>query len=156
MSRGSTVSIASAFIIAVAVLTFSAFRMTARGGGATHNQSRCPSGVAMDGKRPFGILVDSIGSTPRGQDVAVSYDVCGLADGTAFKVHMSLVRDGTKHAADRMTANFDDLAIGAGTRRQHSLAVAPLPAGNYRLTVVVTDDKGRRRDRDLPLRIVSQ
>ncbi len=156
MSRGSTVSIASAFIIAVAVLTFSAFRMTARGGGATHNQSRCPSGVAMDGKRPFGILVDSIGSTPRGQDVAVSYDVCGLADGAAFKVHMSLVREGTKHAADRMTANFDDLAIGTGTRRQHSLAVAPLPAGNYRLTVVVTDDKGRRRDRDLPLRIVSQ
>ena len=156
MSRGSTVSIASAFIIAVAVLTFSAFRMTARGGGATHNQSRCPSGVAMDGKRPFGILVDSIGSTPRGQDVAVRYDVCGLADGAAFKVQMSLVREGTKHAADRMTANFDDLAIGTGTRRQHSLAVAPLPAGNYRLTVVVTDDKGRRRDRDLPLRIVSQ
>lgn len=153
-SRASTVSIASAFIIAVAVLTFSAFRMTARGGGgSTHSQSRCPSGVAMDGRRPFGILVDSIGSTPHGQDVKVSYDVCGLADGTAFKVRMSVVREGVKHAADRMTANFDDLAAGAGTRRQHSLAVAPLPAGNYRLTVVVTDDKGRRRDRDLPLRI---
>ena len=156
MSRGSTVSIASAFIVAVAVLTFSAFRMSAHGGGATHNESRCPSGVAMDGKRPFGILVDSIGSTPRGQDVKVGYDVCGLPDGTAFKVRMSVVREGTKHAADRMTANFDDLAIGSGTRRQHSLAVGPLPAGNYRLTVVVTDDKGRRRDRDLPLRIVAQ
>jgi hypothetical protein len=32
--------------------------------------------------------------------------------------------------------------------------VAPLPAGTYRLTVAVTDDKGRRRDRDLPLKIV--
>lgn len=152
-SRASTVSIASAFIIAVAVLTFSAFRMTAHGGGATHSQSRCPQGVAMDGKRPFGILVDSIGSAPQGHDVKVSYDVCGLTDGTAFKVRMSLVREGSKHAADRMTANFDDVALGAGTRRQHSLAVAPLPAGNYRLTVVVTDDKGRRRDRDLPLKI---
>jgi hypothetical protein len=86
--------------------------------------------------------------------VRVSYDVCGLSDGTAFKVRMSVVRVGTKHAADRMTANFDDVAVGAGTRRQHSLAVAPLPAGTYRLTVAVTDDKGRRRDRDLPLKIV--
>ncbi|HEY2375300.1 MAG TPA: serine/threonine-protein kinase [Gemmatimonadaceae bacterium] len=152
-SRGSTVSIASAFIIAVAVLTFSAFRMTA---GAPRSQSRCPPGVAMDGRRPFGILVDSVGSAPQGKDVKVSYDVCGLDDGTAFKVRMSVVREGTRHAADRMMASFDDAAVGAGTRRQHSLAVAPLPAGNYRLTVVVTDDKGRKRDRDLPLRIVSQ
>ena len=150
-SRGSTVSIASAFIIAVAVLTFSAFRMTA---GSPRTQSRCPSGVAMDGTRPFGVLVDSIGSTPQGKNVNVRYDVCGLDDGTAFKVKMTLVRDGSHHAADRMTASFDDLAVGKGTRRQHSLAVAPLPAGSYRLTVVVTDDKGRKRDRDLPLRIV--
>jgi hypothetical protein len=152
-SRGSTVSMASAFIIAVAVLTFSAFRMTA---GAARNQSRCPTGVAMDGRRPFGVLMDSIGSTPQGSDVDVRYDVCGLSEGTAFKVRMSVVRDGTRHAADRMTANFDDSAIGTGTRRQHSLAVATLPAGNYRLTVVVTDDKGRKRDTDQPLRIVSR
>jgi serine/threonine protein kinase len=151
-SRGSTVSIASAFIIAVAVLTFSAFRMTA---GAA-NQSRCPSGTAMDGTRPFGVLVDSIGSAPQGSDVNVRFDVCGLNDGTPFKVRMSVVREGARHTADRMTASFDDAAIGAGTRRQHSLAVAALPAGSYRLTVIVTDDKGRKRDSELPLRIVSR
>jgi serine/threonine protein kinase len=151
-SRGSTVSIASAFIIAVAVLTFSAFRMTA---GAS-NQSRCPSGTAMDGTRPFGVLVDSIGTAPQGSDVNVHFDVCGLSDGTPFKVRMSLVRDGTRHAADRMTASFDDAAIGAGTRRQHSLAIASLPAGSYHLTVVVIDDKGRKRDSELPLRIVGR
>jgi len=151
-SRGSTVSIASAFIIAVAVLTFSAFRMTA---GAS-NQSRCPSGTAMDGTRPFGVLVDSIGSASQGSDVSVRFDVCGLNDGTPFKVRMSVVREGTRHTADRMTASFDDAAIGAGTRRQHSLAVAALPVGSYRLTVVVTDDKGRKRDTELPLRIVSR
>ena len=150
-SRVSTVSMASAFIIAVAVLTFSAFRMTA---GAARSQSRCPSGVAMDGKRPFGILVDSVADSPRGRDVNVSYDVCGLEEGTSFKVRMSLVREGSRHAADRMTASFDDAALSTGTHRQHSLAVATLPAGSYRLTVVVTDDKGRKRDRDLPLRIV--
>jgi hypothetical protein len=149
-SRGSTVSMASAFIIAVAVLTFTAFRRT---GGATRSDSRCPTGVAMDGKRPFGVLVDSIGSTPQGSDLNVHYDVCGLAEGTPFKVKMSIVRDGTRHAADRMTANFDDASTGIGTRRVHSLAVSSLPAGSYRLTVIVTDDKGRKRDTDLAVRI---
>lgn len=148
-SRGSTVSMASAFIIAVAVLTFTAFRRT----GAARSDSRCPTGVAMDGKRPFGVLVDSIGSTPQGSDLNVHFDVCGLAQGTPFKVKMSMVRDGTRHAADRMTASFDDTSVGVGTRRVHSLAVASLPAGSYRLTVVVTDDRGRKRDSDLAVRI---
>jgi hypothetical protein len=150
-SRGSTVSMASAFIIAVAVLTFSAFRMTA---GSPRNQSRCPTGVAMDGKRPFGVLLDSIGTAPKGSDVDVKFDVCGLNEGTPFKVKMSVVRDGTRHSADRMTATFDDSSIGIGTRRQHSLAIATLPAGNYHLTVIVTDDKGRKRDTDVSLRII--
>jgi hypothetical protein len=82
--------------------------------------------------------------------------VCGLSEGTPFKVKMSVIRDGTRHAADRMTASFDDTAIGIGTRRQHPLAIATLPAGNYRLTVIVTDDKGRRRDTDLALRIADK
>ena len=149
-SRGSTVSMASAFIIAVAVLTFTAFRRT---GGAARSDSRCPTAAAMDGKRPFGVLVDSIGSTPQGNDLNVHFDVCGLSEGTPFKVKMSMVRDGTRHAADRMTASFDDTSVGIGTRRVHSLAVASLPAGSYRLTVVVTDDKGRKRDTDLAVRI---
>ena len=151
-SRFSTVSMASAFIIAVAVLTFSAFRMTA--GSAARSHSRCPTDVAMDGRRPFGVLLDSIGSTPQGSEVEVKYDVCGLNEGTPFKVKMSVVREGTRHSADRMTASFDDSSIGIGTRRQHSLAISTLPAGNYRLTVIVTDDKGRKRDTDEPLRIL--
>ncbi|HEY2856686.1 MAG TPA: serine/threonine-protein kinase [Gemmatimonadaceae bacterium] len=150
-SRFSTVSMASAFIIAVAVLTFSAFRMTA---GAARNQSRCPTDVAMDGRRPFGVLLDSIGATPQGSEVEVKYDVCGLSEGTPFKVKMSMVRDGTRHSADRMTATFDDSSIGIGTRRQHALAISTLPAGSYHLTVIVTDDKGRKRDTDEPLRIL--
>ncbi len=152
-SRGSTVSMASAFIIAVAVLTFTAFRRT---GGAGRSDSRCPTGVAMDGKRPFGVLVDDIGNTTQGSDLNVHFDVCGLAEGTPFKVKMSMVRDGARHAADRMTANFDDTSAGIGTRRVHSLAVASLPAGSYRLTVIVTDDKGRKRDTDLAVRIGSK
>jgi serine/threonine protein kinase len=152
-SRGSTVSMASAFIIAVAILTFSAFRMTS---GAARSQSRCPTGVAMDGKRPFGVLVDSLGSSAQGSDVQVHYDVCGLEQGAPFKVKMLVVREGRGHSADRMTSSFDDISIGVGTRRQHALAVGAMPAGSYRLTIVVTDDRGRKRDTDLPLRIVGK
>jgi len=152
-SRFSTVSMASAFIIAVAVLTFSAFRMTS---GAARSDSRCPTGVAMDGKRPFGVLVDSLGDAPRGSDVAVRYDVCGLETGTPFKVKMAVVREGRGHSADRMTTSFDDSSAGVGTRRQHLLAVAALGAGTYHLTVVVTDDRGRKRDKDLTFRIVGK
>jgi len=83
----------------------------------------------------------------------VKYDVCGLSEGTPFKVKMSMVLDGTRHNADRMTATFDDSSIGIGTRRQHALAISTLPAGSYHLTVIVTDDKGRRRDNDVSVRI---
>ena len=34
--------------------------------------------------------------------------------------------------------------------------IASLPAGNYHLTVVVTDDRGRRRDTDLSLHIAGK
>ena len=154
-SRGSTVSMASAFIIAVAVLTFSAFRMTS---GAGPNDSRCPTGVAMDGKRPFGVLVDPTGSTAQGSDVTVRYDVCGLGEGTPIKSRLTVARTdgGRRAAADRMQATFDDPATGIGTRLHHVVAVGPLPAGSYRLTVVVIDDKGRRRDHESALRIVSR
>jgi hypothetical protein len=152
-SRGSTVSMASAFIIAVAVLTFSAFRMTS---GAARSDSRCPTGVAMDGKRPFGVLVDSVETAPQGSDLDVRYDVCGLTTGTPFKTRFLLARTdgGRRGAADRMASSIDDTAVDIGTRRHHVLAVGPMPAGNYRLTVVVTDDRGRRRDRETTLRIV--
>jgi Protein kinase domain len=153
-SRGSTVSMASAFIIAVAVLTFSAFRMTS---GASRSDSRCPTGVAMDGKRPFGVLVDSLGNSPQGTDLTVRYDICGLAEGTAAKTRLTISRTdgGRRAAADRMQATFDDSATGIGTRVHHLVPVSSLPAGAYRLTVVVTDDKGRRRDHESTLHIVA-
>lgn len=152
-SRGSTVSMASAFIIAVAVLTFSAFRMTS---GASRSDSRCPTDVAMDGKRPFGVLVDSLGGAPQGSDLTVHYDICGLAEGTPVKTRLTVSRTdgGRRAAADRMQATFDDSATGIGTRVHHLVPVGSLPAGAYRLTVVVTDDKGRRRDHESTLHIV--
>src|SRR6185437_15126216 len=132
-----TVSMASAFIIAVAVLTFSAFGMTS---GAGRSDTRCPTGVAMDGTRPFGVLpVDSIPAAPQGSDVSVRYDVCGLTKGTAIKSRVTVARTngGRRGAADRMQATFDDSAAGIGTRLKHSVPVSALPAGAYRVTVVV-------------------
>jgi serine/threonine protein kinase len=152
-SRGSTVSIASAFIIAVAVLTFSAFRMTS---GAARSDSRCPTHAAMDGTHPFAVLVDSLGSAPQGSDVTVRYDVCGLTQGTPIKTRVTIARTdgGRRAAADRMQSTFDDPATGIGTRLHHSVPIGALPAGAYKMRVVVTDDKGRRRDHESTFKIV--
>lgn len=154
-SRGSTVSMASAFIIAVAVLTFSAFRMTS---GASRSESRCPTGVAMDGTHPFGVLVDSVHSAPQGIDMTVRYDVCGLSQGTGIKSRMTVARTdgGRRAAADRMQSTFDDSASSIGTRLHHVVPIGALPAGAYRLTVVVIDDRGRRRDHESAFRILDR
>ena len=150
-SRGSTVWIASAFVIAVGVLAVTAFRAT-----ANRNQSRCPTGAAMDGTRPFGVLLDAVEPMVPGSTLDVRYDVCGLTAGTKYKVRLSVLRaEGSRRAIekDRVTENVDDTSSGPGMRRNQPMATAALPAGSYRLVVVVTDERNRRREREIPLRI---
>ena len=155
-ARGSTVWVASACVIAIGVLAVTAFRATA----ANRNQSRCPTNAAMDGTRPFGVLVDSVGPAQPGAAIDVSYDVCGLAEGAKFKVRMSVARAETgKRAAtrtDRVSSNVEETATGAGMRLRHTLSLGTLPAGSYRLAVVVTDERSRRREREITLRIVDR
>jgi serine/threonine protein kinase len=151
-SRGSTVWIATACVIAIGVFAVSAFHTTT----AKRSESRCPTGVAMDGKRPFGVLVDSVGPARPNANLDVHYDVCGLAEGSKFKVRMTVVRAEAGRRAserDRVTASLEETASGPGMRLAHTLALGPLPAGSYRFTVVVTDDRGRRREREMGLRI---
>jgi hypothetical protein len=150
-ARGNTLWIASAFVIAVGVLAVTAFRAT-----ASRNQSRCPTGVAMDGTRPFGVLLDPVDAMTPGSTLDVRYDVCGLTAGTKYKVRLSVLRaEGSRRAIekDRVTENVDDSSSGPGMRRHQPMATAALPAGSYRLVVVVTDERGRRREREVPLRI---
>lgn len=150
-ARGNTVWIASAFVIAVGVLAVTAFRAS-----ASRNQSRCPTGVAMDGTRPFGLLLDPVESMVPGSTLDVRYDVCGLTAGTKYKVRLSVLRaEGSRRAIekDRVTENVDDTSNGPGMRRHQPMATAALPAGSYRLVVVVTDERNRRREREIPLRI---
>jgi len=150
-ARGSTVWIASAFVIAIGVLAVTAFRAT-----ANRNQSRCPTGTAMDGTRPFGVLLDAVEPMSPGTTLDVHYDVCGLTAGAKYKVRLSVLRaEGTRRAMekDRVTENLEDTASGPGMRRHQLLATAALPAGSYRLVVVVTDERNRRRERETPLRI---
>lgn len=153
-ARGSTVWIASAFVIAIGVLAVTAFRAT-----VNRNQSRCPTGVAMDGKRPFGVLLDPLEPAVPGSMLDVRYDVCGLTEGTKFKVRMSVVRtEGSRRAMekDRVTENLEETASGPGMRRRHALAISSLPPGSYRLLVVVTDDRARRREREISVRIAER
>jgi serine/threonine protein kinase len=150
-ARGSTVWIASACVIAFGVLAVTAFRAT-----ANRNQSRCPTEVAMDGKRPFAVLLDTLVTTVPGAPADVRYDVCGLTEGTKFKVRMSVLRSETGRRLtekDRVAEAIDETASSPGMRLRHSLSIGALSAGTYRLNVLVTDDRGRRRERDTPLRV---
>jgi len=148
MARGSTVWVTTGGIIALGVLVVTAFHTT------TRNQSRCPTGVAMDGRRPFGVLVDSIGGSPRGSELDVRYDVCGLTEGVTFKTRMAVVRRSS--TTDRVTATFEDTASGPALRRRRALALGALPAGAYRLAIVVTDEKGRKREKEIGFQVVER
>jgi len=152
-ARGSTVWIATAGVIAFGVLVVTAFHTT------TRHQSRCPAGVAMDGRRPFGVLVDSIGGTRRGSELNVRYDVCGLAEGATFKTRLSLIRaeNGRKlTSADKVSATFEDTAGGPALRRKRAVDLGALPAGSYRVAIVVIDDRGRRREKEIALQITER
>ncbi|HYX82608.1 MAG TPA: hypothetical protein VE714_09460, partial [Gemmatimonadales bacterium] len=155
MSRGSTVWLATGGVLAVGVLVVTAFHTAT----ASRSQSRCPTGVAMDGRRPFGVLVDSIRELQRGSALDVRYDVCGLNAGSSFKTRVAVSRaeSGRKpSSADRLTQTFEETASGIGMRVRHTLEVGSLPAGSYRLTIAVTDAQGRRRERESTFRIVDR
>ena len=140
-------------VIAFGVLVVTAFHTT------TRHQSRCPAGVAMDGRRPFGVLVDSIGGTRRGSELNVRYDVCGLAEGATFKTRLSLIRaeNGRKlTSADKVSATFEDTAGGPALRRKRAVDLGALPAGSYRVAIVVIDDRGRRREKEIALQITER
>ena len=153
-ARGSTVWISTACVIAVGVLAVTAFQAT-----ASKNQSRCPTEAAMDGKRPFAVLLDTLVGGVPGAPADVRYDVCGLTEGTKFKVRMSVVRSEAGRRLsekDRVALSIDETATGTGMRLRQELPLGTLSPGSYRLNVVVTDDRGRRRERDTALRVGGQ
>ena len=120
----------------------------------TMHASRCVAISAVElapsiGKVvPFTILVDSPGNHDAGDALDVYYDVCGLPSGTAYTTRVSVTKNGLLNRlagrVDPVTATYNESSSSSAVRRHRRLDTRGLPAGDYTLTVVVTDQAGDR------------
>ncbi len=121
---------------------------------AVMHRSRCPEGAAQ-----ASVMLDPIGSRPVGRQLDIYYDVCGLAEGTAYTVGISLSRKaggigGLLGGRDRPVAvSFDEAARGPATRRHRDITVPDLRPGSYTLAVSIRLADGRvlSREHDVQL-----
>jgi serine/threonine protein kinase len=139
---------------------------------ALYHRSRCPSGAAATPNpagdsnvasaartRPFSLMVDDAGAIRRGGDAEVYYDVCGLEKGAGFTTRVTITRSESGlnrlfgRSAGSVTGKYEESAGGPATRRHRSLDMDGMPGGAYWVNVVVTDDKGRRREEGTSLRV---
>jgi predicted Ser/Thr protein kinase len=136
---------------------------------ALHHRSRCPavntssssgdSGAAPSRPQPFTLQVDDAGAIRGGGDAEVYYDVCGLPKGTGFRTQVTITRNESGlnrlfgRSAGSVSGKYEETARGPATRRHRSLDMGGMPAGAYWVNVVVTDEKGRRREEGTSLRV---
>jgi hypothetical protein len=127
-------------------------------------RSRCPAVAAgpavgdfvpggTPSKKPFSVLLDHPGTVRQGSDFDVYYDVCGL-EGGGVRTQITVMKSesGLKrllgNTVDPIALGFDETVSSPRMRRHHAVDFDRMPAGAYRLYVVVTDGKGRRRESD--------
>jgi hypothetical protein len=131
---------------------------------ATKHRSRCPAAngtesfaddsTASVATRPhaFSVLLDGVESVRRGADVDVYYDVCGMPAG-AFTTRITITKETSGlqrlfgKAVEPIGVRYDETAASAAIRRHRSIDLGGRPAGSYTVGVVVTDEKGRRREK---------
>lgn len=140
--------------VALGVLALSA---TQRGG--SRGGSRCEAALEQAGKqdgRAVALLVDPAGSKPLTSSLDVYYDLCGFETGAQLKTRLVMApSDGRRAAAgsrERQSLTFEEKADGQIMRRRRTIDLGSVDPGWYSLTVVVTDDKGRRRERQIEFR----
>ncbi len=158
--RGARFWILVATVGAFGVGAYSLFRF------ALLHRSRClqpPRAVAETSAATtagsFSVLLDPVGALRRGSKLELYYDVCGLESGTQYRANLLVTRNedgagalGTVRkllgGSNRpLSVSFDDRTDGSATRRHRSIELGQLEPGSYRVTLVVTDDRGRRRER---------
>ena len=143
---------------------------------ALHHRSRCPSVggaeasmanrhagdsavVPTEKARPFTLMLDDAGSIRQGGGAEVYYDVCGLPKGAGFTTRVTIAQTESGlsrlfgRSAGTVTGKYEETARGPATRRHVTLDMDGMPGGSYWVNVVVTDDKGRRREEGTSLRV---
>jgi hypothetical protein len=138
---------------------------------AIMHHSRCPSApvastsagdaTQSSADASFSVLVDRVKPRWTGSDLDVYYDVCGMPNGD-FKTRVTVSREASGlqrllgGSVQPVVATWDETASKAAIRRHRTLEFSDMPAGTYRLLVVVTDAKGRRRDADTEFEAVER
>jgi serine/threonine protein kinase len=127
-------------------------------------RSRCPAVTAgpavgdfvpggTPSRKSFSVLVDHPGNIRQGSNFNVYYDVCGIEAG-AVRTQITVMKSesGLKrllgNSTDPISLAFDEMVSSPRMRRHHSVDFNRMPAGSYRLYVVVSDGK-RRRESDV-------
>ena len=132
---------------------------------ATKHKSRCIpiSAIALApsiGKAvPFTILMDAVSAQHEGDDLDVYYDVCGLAPGTTYTTRVSITRNGflnrlVGRSGDPIISTYNESASTVAVRRHRTLGAGELPAGQYTLSLTITDASDRVRERKATFDIV--
>jgi hypothetical protein len=136
---------------------------------AIMHRSRCPAGAvagrngdsAQSSGASFSVLVDRVKPRWTGSSLDVYYDVCGVPTGD-FKTRVTVTREASGlqrllgGSVQPLIAIWDETAGTPAIRRHRTLDFSGMPAGTYRLLVVVTDARGRRRDAETEFEVVER
>ena len=108
-------------------------------------RSSCARRDTLPDAKPieYAVLMDSVADRPRGDEMTVVYDVCGLPSGSAFTAKFTLTK--LRQRGFGQQKPHIETAIGEAksprSRQRRTLDMREMSAGSYRLDVVVTDAK---------------
>ncbi|GAC1686883.1 MAG: hypothetical protein NVS9B3_05350 [Gemmatimonadaceae bacterium] len=134
----------------------------------TKHRSRCaraaiaPGADSVTASRSLSLLVDAVGAQTPGRALQLYYDVCGLPKGAPFSTRAVVSRNesGLRRflgsSVSPVVMSFDETADGPSTRRHETLDIGELPSGSYGLDVVITDERGRRREKVIGFQILAR
>lgn len=128
--------------------------------GSPHGRvSLCPAVTDSSG---FLVLLDPVPAHAAGSELAVFFDVCGLAAGTPYSGKLRLARqeEGLKKllggGPKPLVSSFQERAEGPAIRRRRSVETGSVRPGRYTLELMVTDNRGRTRRRAQSVLITRQ
>jgi hypothetical protein len=110
--------------------------------------SACPKADTLNGAKSiaYAVHVDVVHDRPVSDNMAVSYDVCGLLKDTPFLTSFTLTKLHQRGLRQQKpyTETAPETANSPRSHEKWKLETKDLSAGDYRLDVVVTDGKKRQ------------
>ena len=93
--------------------------------------------------------MEPVADGTRGAKIDITYDVCGLPEGTPYsgRVRLSNVRAKKERPKSKaLVVTFKDTVSGPASRRERQVSLDSTRAGAYTLELLVVDNRGRVRN----------